>query len=363
MITPSETLTHPAEHCRDLTSTFARIPRGPSRRQKPARARSEPSRPPGTAKPEVLVRGEGLRLEDAVEVGLGQKQVRLDSSPEAVRRLEDSVRFVRRAVTTGQALYGVTTGVGGMADQSVSASMASEFQNRLLWCLRAGAGGPLPRRDVRTAMLLRANSLMRGHSGIRKEWIDRYALFLNRGVTPIVRQWGSIGASGDLVPLAHIAMAVTGQDESMKVDYDGTEVTVGEALRRLGLKPARLGPKEGLALVNGTSVLTAIAAHCLHDAQELFDISLLIHALFVQGLRGSDQSFARFVHAQKAHPGQGSVAARMLTLLDGSHLWREETKEQQLHRTGELIQDRYSLRCLPQFLGPVAELLSKLERE
>ncbi len=269
----------------------------------------------------------------------------------------------RAAVEVGEAIYGVTTGFGGMSSTKVSAQDAADLQNNLIWFHKTGAGRRLPLADVRASMLIRANSHMRGVSGIRLELIERLACFLNAGATPHVYEFGSIGASGDLVPLTYITGAIIGLDDSFKVDFNGEEVGALAALERLGLPRLRLGPKEGLAMINGTSVMSGIAANCVYDAQILMALTMGAHALAIQALRGTNQSFHPFIHARKPHPGQIWCASEMLSLLDGSQLTRDEMDGKHNHRDKDLIQDRYSLRCLPQYVGPAVEGLATIARQ
>jgi phenylalanine ammonia-lyase len=204
-------------------------------------------------------------------------------------------------------------------------------------------------------MLLRANSLMKGVSGVRLELVERFVAFLNAGATPHVHQRGSIGASGDLSPLSYIAGAIVGLDPSFLVDVRGETLDSHAALARLGLAPLVLEPKEGLALNNGTAASTAVAANAVDRALDLCALALGVHALYVQALTGTSQSFEPFIHALKAHRGQVWTAGRMAALLDGSALVRSEAGGDRGHRRGTLIQDRYSLRCLPQYLGPIVD--------
>jgi phenylalanine ammonia-lyase len=212
-------------------------------------------------------------------------------------------------------------------------------------------------------MLLRLNSHMRGASGIRLELLQRLERFLNANVTPHVLEFGSIGASGDLVPLTYITGALIGTDACFTVDFDGAELDALTALDRLGLRPLSLQPKEGLAMVNGTSVMTGIAANVVCAARRLFALALGAHALMIQALRGTNQSFHPFVHLLKPHPGQRWSAEAMLALLRGSQMSRDELDGQHDYRGAELIQDRYSLRCLAQFFGPLADGLAEIGRQ
>ncbi|MGZ8312642.1 MAG: HAL/PAL/TAL family ammonia-lyase [Allosphingosinicella sp.] len=310
----------------------------------------------------VVISGEGLTLADIAAVARGAR-LELSTDPAVLDRLRRSRDVIRRGVAGGQQIYGVTTLFGGMADQQVGPDQLIDLQRLALWQHKSTTGPRLPAADVRAAMLLRANSLMKGVSGIRVEIIERFATFLNRGVHPHVYQRGSIGASGDLVPLAYIAGAVLGLDPGFLVDLDGETLDSHTALARLGLAPIELEPKEGLALNNGTGASTGIAANAADRALDLAALALGIHALYAQALLATDQSFAPFIHAMKPHPGQVWVAEQMAELLTGSRLIRSEAAGARGHRAGKLIQDRYSLRCLPQFLGPVFDGLATAARQ
>ena len=341
---------------RDLESNPAC--RGAAREERP---RALQAFRPASGKDEVVLAGEGLTIEDVVAAARHGRPVRLTRDRAVLDRVEGSAAFIEWAVRTGEPIYGVNTGYGGMANVSIGEKDICELQNNLLRFLNVCAGDHLPAEDVRAAMLLRANSHLRGASGVRMELIERVLAFLNRGATPLVRDLGSIGASGDLAPLASIAGALTGADPCFRVAMDGEVVSCLEALSRMGLEPYVLGPKEGLGMVNGTSVMTGIAANCLYDARRLVALALGFHALAIQALRGSNQSFHPYIHALKPHGGQVRAAALMLGLLQGSHLCRDELDGHHESLDGQPVQDRYSLRCLPQFLGPVLDGLRLAE--
>ena len=308
----------------------------------------------------VTVGNKKLTIDELAKVARQGVPVKLSDDPEVLNRVQASCDYIANAVENGQPIYGVTTGFGGMADTAISSEDAAELQKNLIWFLKAGAGQKLPNADVRAGMLLRVNSHMKGASGIRLEIIERMKTFLNEGVTPHVCEYGSIGASGDLVPLAKIAGSVIGLDDSFTVDFEGEEMPAPQALKKLGLEPLNLRPKEGLAMTNGTSVMTGIAALCVHDARQMLAISMGAHALFVQGLAGTNQSFHPFVHALKPHYGQEWAASTMVDLLAGSVLSRDELEAREHFDGHGLIQDRYSLRCLPQYLGPIVDGLIEI---
>ena len=308
----------------------------------------------------VIIRGESLTVDDVVRVARFGTKVSLTEEEPVLEKVQASFDFIMQAVDAEKPIYGVTTGFGGMADVLISKDETTELQNNMVWFLKTGAGKRLPNEDVRAGMLLRANSLMQGISGVRLDLIRRIEVFLNAGITPHVQELGSIGASGDLVPLASITGALIGSDTSFKVDFNGEELDAISALDRLGLPQMRLAPKEGLAMTNGTSVMAGIAANCVHDARHLVGLAMGVHALFAQGLGATNQSFHPFIHRHKAHPGQVWSAAQMLALLDGSQLIRDELGSNSTQNNQGLPQDRYSLRCHPQYMGPIIDGLAQI---
>lgn len=310
---------------------------------------------------EIVVIGDApLTLTDVINVARHGKQVSLTIQENILQRVEASCNYIADAVKSGKPIYGVTSGFGGMAHIAIAPEQAAELQNNLIWYHKAGTGKKLPLADVRAAMLLRVNSHIYGASGIRLEILKRIVTFLNAGVTPHVYEFGSIGASGDLVPLSYITGALLGLDSRYTVDFDGETVDAPTALARLGLEPMELLPKEGLAMMNGTSVMTAIAANCIYDTKVLLSLSMGVHALAIQGLYGTNQSFHPFVHQHKPHFGQIWAADEMLSLLEGSELIRNELDGSHDYRGSQPIQDRYSLRCLAQYLGPIVDGIEQI---
>ncbi len=311
----------------------------------------------------VVVRGSGLTIGDLIAVARHHATVEVSREAVVQERILRSRQVIQRAIADGCAIYGVTTGFGGMSHVAISPDQAAALQANLLCFLKTGCGERLPEHDVRSGMLLRANSLARGVSGVRPELIERLARFLNERVTPHVMSLGSIGASGDLVPLSYVAGALIGSDNGYLVDMPGETVTAVTALKRLGLEPITLEPKEGLALVNGTSMLTGIAAGCSHDAWQLAAMSLAAHAVMLQALMASGQPFAPFIHDHKPHPGQRFAAARMVELLAGSKFIRTLKAERECQEGAVPIQDRYSVRCLPQYFGPILDGLATIRKQ
>ena len=319
----------------------------------------------------IIIHGDTLTINEIVRVARLNAKVELTDDKAVLDRVEASHDYIVNAVAactpvhgivpkTCRPIYGVTTGFGGMAHTPISAEDVSELQQNLIWFMKTGAGKQLPLAHVRAAMLVRANNHMLGVSGLRLELVQRIATFLNANVTPHVCEFGSIGASGDLAPLASVTGALIGLDKRFTVDFDGEALDSVTALERLRLPRLNLLPKEGLAMINGTCFMAGIAALCVHDAQRLLKLTMGAHALFIQGLHGTNQSFHPFIHAIKPHPGQKWAADYMLKLLRGSRLIRDELHGRLEYQQGELVQDRYSIRCLPQFLGPIVDGLASI---
>ncbi|MEC4813183.1 MAG: aromatic amino acid ammonia-lyase [Scytonema sp. PMC 1069.18] len=311
----------------------------------------------------IVVGDCGLTINDVVSVARNGVPVRITDNLDVIQSVQASSNYIQTAVESGQPIYGVTSGFGGMANVVISPEYAALLQNNLMRYHKVGAGKRLPLADVRAAMLLRANSHLHGASGIRLQLIHRIETFLNAGVTPHVYELGSIGASGDLTPLAYITGALVGLDRHYTVDFNGEEMDSPTALSKLGLEPLQLLPKEGLAMMNGTSVMTGIAANCVYDAKVLLALSIGAHALAIQGLHGTNQSFHPFVHRLKPHSGQTWTANKMLDLLAGSRLVRDELDGSHEYRGAHPIQDRYSLRCLPQYMGPIVDGIQQIQKQ
>ena len=271
-------------------------------------------------------------------------------------------RGARRSIAAGRrtieelppdrVVYGVNTGFGDLASVRIEEDRILALQKRLIYSHAAGMGEPLPDEAVRGMLLLRANTLARGHSGVRVELVERLVDLLNRGILPRVPSRGSVGASGDLAPLAHLALPLIGEGA---VRWHGREMTTAEALAEAGLEPLRLAAKEGLALINGTQAMTAVVALAVLDIRRLTLIADLAGALTTDALRGSDEAFDARLHALRPYAGQRDSAANLWRLLEGSEI-RES------HRLGDRrIQDPYSVRCMPQVHGAVRDLLTDAE--
>ena len=268
-------------------------------------------------------------------------------------RLRAARAVVERAVASGAAVYGVNTGFGNLANVRIAPDRLVELQERLLLSHAAGMGEPLGEPAVRGMLLLRANTLARGHSGVREEVVERLLEFLNRGLYPVVPSRGSVGASGDLAPLAHLALPLLGLGELWR---GGRARPAAEVLREEGIAPLALAPKEGLALVNGTQAMTSLTALACLAARSLARQADLVGALTTEALRGTDSAFDARIQAARPHPGQAASARNLWRLLQGSAI-RES------HRHGDLrVQDPYSIRCMPQVHGAVRDALGDVER-
>ncbi|MYM60498.1 aromatic amino acid lyase [Vibrio sp. OCN044] len=266
---------------------------------------------------------------------------------------DKSCKVLRHQLDAGAKIYGVNTMFGGLANQA--AENPTELQKALVCAHMSGAGKPLPQNVVKIAMYLRANSLCHGTSAIRKEVVDRYIELANQDITPLVQELGSIGASGDLIPLSAIAGAVTGQSERFKLLLNGQYLPCTQVLSRLNLSPIALKEKEGLALINGTSCLTAIAAKNALDFVTLFDLHLKLQVAFCEIMQVDTRPFDDFIHQHRPHPGQLWVAKTMRLGLESSEMLRVREEVEKDFANQSLIQDRYSLRCIPQFLGAILE--------
>jgi len=267
-----------------------------------------------------------------------------DGAWEAV---EASAKSVGEIVASGRTVYGINTGFGLLASTRIPADRLEELQRNLILSHSAGLGEPLPAPIVRLMMALKCIGLARGHSGVRRELIERILALIEADALPVVPSQGSVGASGDLAPLAHMSAALIGEG---RMTVGGAAMSSAEALAKLGLEPLVLGPKEGLALINGTQASTAIALDVLFTAERIFASALVSGAMATDALKGTDTAFDPRIHAARGQPGQIAVAVQLRRLLDGSEI-RES------HASCERVQDPYSFRCQPQVMGAALDLI------
>jgi histidine ammonia-lyase len=298
----------------------------------------------------VLLDGEGLTIEQVCAVAEGNEPVGLAAG--VLDRMAKSRAVVDRLAAAEQPIYGVNTGVGQLADVRIETADLEKLQENVVRSHAAGVGEPFAREEVRAMMLIRANGLAKGFSGIRPLVAERICELLNLGVVPIVPSQGSVGASGDLAPLAHIALVLIGEGEA---EYGGHTYAGIKALLRAGVEPLQLASKEGISLVNGTQAMLALACLQSAAAQILIDTADVVCAMTVDALRGTPRAFDARLHETRPHPGQIESAARLRWFLEGSEI-------RQSHISCRRVQDAYSLRCAPQVHGAVRDAMSDARR-
>jgi histidine ammonia-lyase len=293
------------------------------------------------------INGNDLPLEGVREVAIERRIVLLD--PDAREAVDKARAVVDALVAENRVSYAITTGVGKLSDVRIAGEQIRELQVNLVRSHAAGVGEPLSASETRAMMLLRANSLSKGHSGVRGAVIDTICEMLNRGVTPMVPSQGSVGASGDLAPLGHLALALIGEGECL--DDKGGRIPAADALRRAQIRPLVLEAKEAVSLINGTQAMLGVGVLALLAAETLADTADVIGALTLDALRGTDVAFDERIHKARPHSGQLQTAANLRKMLEGSQL-RES------HRDCDRVQDAYSLRCMPQVHGAVRNTLA-----
>jgi histidine ammonia-lyase len=293
------------------------------------------------------ISGNDLTLEDVREVALERRPVLL--AADAREAVDRARAVVEEIVSSNKLAYAVTTGVGKLSDVRIVGEQIRELQINLVRSHAVGVGDPLPVAETRAMMLLRANSLAKGYSGVRAVVIDTLCEMLNRGVTPFVPSQGSVGASGDLAPLAHLALALIGEGEC--VDSVGKLIPSGDALKQVETKPLVLEAKESISLINGTQAMLAVGTLALLAAETLVDSADVLGGLCCDALKGTDSAFDERIHQARPHSGQIKSAANLRKMLEGSEI-RES------HRTCGRVQDAYSLRCIPQVHGAVRDTLA-----
>src|SRR5437868_364917 len=293
------------------------------------------------------INGNDLALHAVREVAVDRRPVLLD--PDAREAVNRARAVVDALVDNNKISYAITTGVGKLSDVHIVGEKVRELQVNLVRSHAVGVGEPLSIADTRAMMLLRANSLAKGNSGVRGITIDTICEMLNRGVTPMVPSQGSVGASGDLAPLAHLALALIGEGECF--DEKGARIASAESLKRAQIKPLVLEAKEAVSLINGTQGMLAVGVLAWLSAETLVDSADVIGAMTLDALRGTDVAFDERIHKARPHPGQLHTAANLRKLLEGSQIRHS-------HRDCGKVQDAYSLRCMPQVHGAVRNTLA-----
>jgi phenylalanine ammonia-lyase len=312
----------------------------------------------------IEVSGARLTISEVAAVARDNFPVRLSQEPDIRKKILASRELLEEKLRRGEIIYGVNTGLGGNVRFILPARDLAKHQENIFQFLICGSGDPLPKDAVRAAILLRANALAKGYSAVRPVVIERLIELLNHDITPIVPSYGSVGASGDLIPSAYIGRVLLGQGE---VVFKRRTVAAQKALAEAGLRPLSLKPKEGLALINGTTVMTGIAALQIHDGDYLCRLALACCALALEALKSMDDPLRESVQTVKNHPGQIEAAAFCRNLIAGSRYLRDldEIRERigqryqqtdgTIGRSDEAIQTPYSLRCIPQGIGPALE--------
>jgi histidine ammonia-lyase len=286
--------------------------------------------------------GQVLTLEEVAAVACGEERVAL--APGALARIESARSVVEKIIAEGRTVYGVNTGFGKLSDVHIEPSELRELQLNLVRSHACGVGQPLSEAETRAMLLLRANVLALGYSGARPIIVETLIEMLERGVHPLIPEKGSVGASGDLAPLAHLALVVIGEGEAI---YQDQKLSGAEAMQRAGLEPVRLEVKEGLALLNGTQAMAAVGGLALHRALRLARVADVAGAMTLEALRGTPVAFDERIHNARPHPGQLEVAAHLRELLNDSEIRRSHLDND------PRVQDAYSLRCMPQVHGAV----------
>jgi histidine ammonia-lyase len=286
-----------------------------------------------------------------VSVSRRKTPVALDRGAEELVRA--AAKLVAEVAEGDAPIYGVNTGFGDLSQVRIPKADLVKLQLNLLRSHAAGVGDALGEDVTRAILLLRANTLASGRSGVRPETIDLLLDLLNRGVHPVIPMHGSVGASGDLAPLAHAALVLVGEGEAV---FEGKRLAGAEALKKADLKPIELAPKEALALINGTQVMTAIGCLALHDAEILCTTADIVGALSAEALRATDAAWDEALHDERPHPGQRTVAANLRRLVHGSPILAS-------HKVGDpRVQDPYSIRCMPQVHGASRDALAQTRR-
>ncbi len=315
----------------------------------------------------MILDGDTLTI-DTIAALAHDAQTKVEISPEIEQRVTESRELLDGFVESGRIIYGVTTAVGGFVNWLVPASMAEKLQNNILRGVSSNVGPNLEDEYVRAAMLARINSLGRGASGISFGNYKKYVDMFNAGIVPCIPEMGSLGASGDLGPLAYIALVGTG---AWRAKYQGEVLPGGEALAKAGLEPMTLSYKEGLAMINGTSVMVGVAVCLIAELKRLIKSNILLSSMSIEALKGKIMPFHPAAHENKPHPGQIKVADCIFKTLADSKMvvqdeeveqWLSELKGDKPEGMDQQIEDAYSIRATPQIIGPVVDTTEFVER-
>lgn len=297
----------------------------------------------------VILNSDGVTFADVIAVA--RHNAKVEISDQALEKMSQSRAHIELMAQADVPVYGVSTGFGALANRHISPTDRKQLQRSLIRSHAAGTGNPVEREVVRALMFLRLKTLASGRTGIRPIVAQTMAELLNVGITPIVREFGSLGCSGDLAPLSHCALVLMGEGEA--VDQHGLEKPVPELLKAAGITPVELQEKEGLALINGTDGMLGMLILAIHDAEQLLDASDIITAMSIEGLLGTDAVFRPELHEPlRSHPGQTKSAARIYAALNSSGIVASHKEND------DRVQDAYSLRCAPQVAGAVRDTVN-----
>lgn len=288
----------------------------------------------------------GMTLDHLVQIARGKNEVRLTRS--AIDRISANRERIENWVRQEERIYGITTGFGALSEVAISRENTRRLQENILKSHAAGVGELFDEAPVRAMMALRLKDAARGHSAMTLNSVNMLIALLNKGIYPAVPQKGSVGASGDLVPLAHVALVLLGQGDAF---FEGRQISGAQALSLCGLKPVKLGPGEGLALVNGTQAMTAVGALAVHDARQLNKIADISAAMSLEVLMGSRTEFNPLIHKIRPHAGQKTAAQNMLKITHNSEIISS-------HKDCKRVQDAYTLRCSPQVHGAIKDTVN-----
>ncbi|MBI2608817.1 MAG: histidine ammonia-lyase [Deltaproteobacteria bacterium] len=301
-------------------------------------------------KNKIFLDGEILKLSDVEKVSLGGAKVSI--SPQAISKIQNGRKFIENIIDGKHIVYGVNTGFGHLSNKKIKNNELAQLQKNLIRSHCTGIGNICSKEVVRAMMLLRANTLAKGNSGVRLEVIEKIIELLNKDTYPIIYEQGSVGASGDLAPLAQLALCLIGEGEFLE---NGAPVPAKKYLSKKKIKPLVLYAKEGISLINGTQQMTAVGALCIEKAKRLLKIADIAGAMSLEAVKGSHKAFDEDIMRVRPHPGALECAANFKKLLKKSHVHKS-------HKKCEKIQDAYSLRCIPQVHGAVRDVLSFSEK-
>lgn len=293
--------------------------------------------------------GHSLSISKVYEIAnakVGEIKVVIPES--SLKRMQSSRDFVFEIVNEGKPVYGINTGFGALSSKHIDQKDLAQLQVNLIRSHCTGVGNAFNAVITRAIMVLRANCLASGFSGVNPEIVQLICDFINYGINPVVPEKGSVGASGDLAPLSHIALALIGEGE---VEYEGKIINSAFAINEIGKKPAVLGPKDGLALINGTAVMAALGALAVYESERIMKLADITATMTMDGVQGTDQAYDPLITSLKPHPGQLDAVANLNLLLDGSNI-------KDSHRDCNKVQDPYSLRCVPQVHGACRQTLA-----